>query len=258
MSNYTKTEGGSEVDILTDHIKISDVSSNYATKTYVDGLGVSTVNLSSNVVTGTLPIAKGGTGATSYVNALAALGGLSSVNLASNVTGILPITKGGTGATSEVNALAALGGLSSVNLASNVTGILPIANGGTGAVNVSGARINLKLPGIYGVKIQFSRSNAPYVNDIKIGGEIDNGYAILRYNNTAISSTSIILATYVYERVEQFDTNNSGSVSVTLNQQFDGSVWFYIRAYDNNHQLLYGDFPNRGYNQNAINMIIIN
>jgi hypothetical protein len=223
MSNYTKTEGGSEVDILTDHIKISDVSSNYATKTYVDGLGVSTVNLSSNVVTGTLPIAKGGTGATSYVNALAALGGLSSVNLASNVTGILPI-----------------------------------ANGGTGAVNVSGARINLKLPGIYGVKIQFSRSNAPYVNDIKIGGEIDNGYAILRYNNTAISSTSIILATYVYERVEQFDTNNSGSVSVTLNQQFDGSVWFYIRAYDNNHQLLYGDFPNRGYNQNAINMIIIN
>jgi hypothetical protein len=190
---------------------------------------------------------------------LAALGGLSSVDLSSNVvTGILPITKGGTGATSEVNALAALGGLSSVNLASNVTGILPITNGGTGAVNVSGARINLHLPSIYGVKIQFSSANTlPYLNDINIFGDLNSDYAHIKYYNNKISSTSIILATYLYENLretyepERFNTSNSGSVSVTLDQQYNGEVWLFLRSYG-------GSFPYGGAGQNAIHMIIIN
>jgi len=66
----------------------------------------------STGVTGTLPIANGGTGTTSTTF----------VNLATNVTGTLPIANGGTGTTSTTF----------VNLATNVTGTLPNTNGGTG------------------------------------------------------------------------------------------------------------------------------
>jgi len=76
------------------------------------------VNLASQV-TGTLPIANGGTGSTSTTF----------VNLASNVTGTLPVANGGTGSTSTTF----------VNLASNVTGTLPVANGGTGGTTSTGS-----------------------------------------------------------------------------------------------------------------------
>lgn len=58
-----------------------------------------TVNLASEV-TGTLPIASGGTGTTSTTFA----------NLTTNVTGTLPIANGGTNATTADGALTALGG----------------------------------------------------------------------------------------------------------------------------------------------------
>jgi hypothetical protein len=73
------------------------------------------VNLASQV-TGTLPIANGGTGTTSTTFA----------NLTTNVTGTLPIANGGTGTTSTTF----------VNLATNVTGTLPVANGGTGITSL--------------------------------------------------------------------------------------------------------------------------
>ena len=68
----------------------------------------------------------------------------------SNVTGTLPIANGGTGATSAEAAYTALGGgdigkLSTVDLTSNVTGVLPIANGGTGADNATTAKSNLEI-----------------------------------------------------------------------------------------------------------------
>jgi hypothetical protein len=74
-------------------------------------------------VTGTLPIANGGTGTTSTTFA----------NLTTNVTGTLPIANGGTGTTSTTF----------VNLASNVTGTLPVANGGTGATTLTANNVLL-------------------------------------------------------------------------------------------------------------------
>ena len=254
MSNYTKTEGGSEVDILTDYAKTSYVSSNYATKTYVNGLGILTsVDLSSNVVTGTLPIENGGTGATSDVNALAALGGLSSVNLASNVTGILPITKGGTGETKKEDALAALGGLSSVNLASDVTGTLPIANGGTG--NDTFDAIN--NIGIYRRKLNFSNNIPVNVDSGSItginwnsitygGGGTDS--VTFKYNSTTISANSIIVATYIYP-----DGSNTTGVTLKLYNQINGSVRVNLMAPD-----YYAKFPNNGNGRHSLYMIIIN
>lgn len=92
-------------------------------------------------VTGTLPIANGGTGLTSAPSML--------VNLASTtatsplqasprpgVTGTLPIAKGGTGQTTAAGVRNALG-------LGNTTGAVPIANGGTGATTAAAARTAL-------------------------------------------------------------------------------------------------------------------
>jgi hypothetical protein len=77
-------------------------------------------------VSGTLPIANGGTGTTSTTF----------TNLATNVTGTLPIANGGTGTTSTTFA----------NLATNVTGTLPVVNGGTGTTTpalVAGTNVTI-------------------------------------------------------------------------------------------------------------------
>lgn len=92
-------------------------------------------------VTGTLPIANGGTGLTSAPSML--------VNLASTtatsplqasprpgVTGTLPIANGGTGQTTAAGVRNALG-------LGNTTGAVPIANGGTGATTATAARTAL-------------------------------------------------------------------------------------------------------------------
>lgn len=76
-----------------------------------------TISLTTQV-TGTLPVANGGTGSTA--TAYCALG--------SNVSGTLPIANGGTGSTSTT--YCALG--------SNVSGTLPVANGGTGVTSSTG------------------------------------------------------------------------------------------------------------------------
>ena len=94
-------------------------------------------------VTGTLPIANGGTGQTTAAGVRNALG-------LGNTTGAVPIANGGTGLTSAPSML--------VNLASTtatsplqasprpgVTGTLPIANGGTGQTTAAGVRNALGL-----------------------------------------------------------------------------------------------------------------
>jgi hypothetical protein len=95
---------------------------------------VPAVNLATGV-TGTLPIANGGTGTTSTTF----------VNLASNVTGTLPVGNGGTGATTLTGVLRGNGTSAftagNVSLTSEVTGTLPIANGGTGATTLAGANL---------------------------------------------------------------------------------------------------------------------
>lgn len=81
------------------------------------------IDISTGDITGTLPIANGGTGTTSTTF----------VNLTTNVTGTLPIANGGTGTTSTTF----------VNLTTNVTGTLPVANGGTGVTSSTGSGNNV-------------------------------------------------------------------------------------------------------------------
>ena len=80
---------------------------------------------------GTVPVSRGGTGATSAAAARNALG-------LGNTTGALPIANGGTGATTAAAARNALG-------LGNTGGAVPVANGGTGAVDAAAARTNLGI-----------------------------------------------------------------------------------------------------------------
>ncbi len=74
-----------------------------------------TINLATSRVTGTLPLSKGGTGATTAAAArtklgLGTLATKSAVGLGgSDVTGTLPVSKGGTGATTIAGILSAIG-----------------------------------------------------------------------------------------------------------------------------------------------------
>jgi hypothetical protein len=107
-TSYGTTGTGTTVVLSTSPVLVTP---NIGTPTFANLTSATSLPLTTGV-TGTLPIANGGTGTTSTTFA----------NLTTNVTGTLPITNGGTGTTSTTFA----------NLTTNVTGTLPIANGGTG------------------------------------------------------------------------------------------------------------------------------
>jgi hypothetical protein len=117
----------------------------------------------SGAVTGTLPIANGGTGATTASSALSNLsGGILTtaptsgleIGAATSITGALtlgsPLTiaNGGTGLTSSPSMLTNLASTSSASILTasprpGVTGTLPLGNGGTGATTAASALTNL-------------------------------------------------------------------------------------------------------------------
>ena len=91
----------------------TDPAYNNSAKYWAQNAG--TINLETSRVTGTLPLSKGGTGATTAAAArtklgLGTLATKSAVGLnGSDVTGTLPVSKGGTGATTVSGILSALG-----------------------------------------------------------------------------------------------------------------------------------------------------
>ncbi len=97
---------------------------------------------------GTLPITRGGTGATDAATARTNLGiTLSNLGAAASshshaagdiTSGTLPLTRGGTGQTTAAGVRNALG-------LGNTTGAVPVANGGTGQTTAAGIRNSLGL-----------------------------------------------------------------------------------------------------------------
>lgn len=117
----------------------------------------SSADLTSDV-SGALPVANGGTGATSASGArtnlgLGAMATKANVNLTSDVANVLSVSNGGTGLAASPSMLTNLGLTDAANVFSSdprpgVTGILPLANGGTGANSASTARTNLGVTAI--------------------------------------------------------------------------------------------------------------
>lgn len=111
------------------------ISSGYPVKVVYDGSQWIIEDMTQpdvNGLYGTVPINKGGTGATTVSDARNALG-------LGNTDGALPIANGGTGATNATAARIALG------LASDDTGTVEISVGGTGATTAADARTNLGI-----------------------------------------------------------------------------------------------------------------
>jgi Collagen triple helix repeat (20 copies) len=113
---------------------------------------LSNVSLATQV-TGTLPVANGGTGATSAAAALTSLGAYPANNPNGYTTNTGTVTSvGGTGTVNGISlsgtvttggSLTLGGALSGVNLSTQVTGTLPVANGGTGAATLTANNVLL-------------------------------------------------------------------------------------------------------------------
>lgn len=106
----------------------------YQNPGWVDGTEPAINDVELNAISDSLeclPVANGGTGATTIAGARNALG-------LGNTDGAIPIANGGTGATTVAGARNALG-------LGNTDGAIPIANGGTGATTAAAARTNLGI-----------------------------------------------------------------------------------------------------------------
>lgn len=155
--------GGFDVVSARDNLGLGTIAIQQANAVAITGGGIEGVTIQSLATP--LPIASGGTGATSNVNARINLGLNSMATQASDnvtitggqISGIsaIAIVSGGTGATTAVQARTNLGlGTMATQNSSNITitggtitGITPlsIAQGGTGASDSAGARSNLGL-----------------------------------------------------------------------------------------------------------------
>jgi hypothetical protein len=165
-------------------------------------------------VTGTLPVANGGTGVTTSTGTgnvvlstsptltTPVLGTPSSGTLTSctglplttGVTGTLPIANGGTGTTSTTFA----------NLTTNVTGTLPVANGGTGVTTSSG-------------------TGAVVLNaSPTISSPTFSGTTTLGTNWSVVETAGVLF--FKYAGVNKMKIDSSGNITVTGNVTAYGSV----------------------------------
>jgi hypothetical protein len=126
--NATYTADGSTLELVGTEFRIKDAG----------------VNLTGAKVTGTLPVASGGTGRTTLTAYAVLVGGTTTTNpvqqIGNSATVGMPLT--GTGASTSPTFSALPLGTSGV-----VSGALPVANGGTGATTPAAARTNIGAVG---------------------------------------------------------------------------------------------------------------
>lgn len=140
--------GGGDIETAT------HAAATYATKTELaDKANATHTHAASDINSGTLPVARGGTGLDASPSMLTNLGSSTADNVLKasprpGVTGTLPVANGGTGVTASPSMLTNLGSTTADDVLKasprpGVTGTLAIANGGTGATTAAGAAENI-------------------------------------------------------------------------------------------------------------------
>jgi len=144
---------------------------------------------------------------------------------AQNLTGTLAIAKGGTGQTTQQAAINALAGaqtnnrvlrsdgtnttLSQVVLTTDVTGTLPVANGGTGVTTSSGT----------GAVVL---NTSPTISSPTISSPTFSGTTTLGANWSVVETAGVLF--FKYGGVNKMKIDSSGNITVTGNVTAYGSV----------------------------------
>ena len=169
---------------------------------------------SGDLITGTVPIAHGGTGATSAANARTNLG-ITPANIgaaasshnhsASNITsGTLPVTRGGTGITSNPSMLTNLGSTSAASVFTTsprpgITGTLSAAHGGTGVTSLAALKSALGI------------SNLNYRIEYGINYNNNNGAGNVSFSTPFSGNPVVILSPYISSGIP----SNRGGSNIT-------------------------------------------
>lgn len=141
VSSVNALTGAVALTGTTNRITISaanvfDISASYVGQASITTLGtISTGSIPFSLVTGTVPVAQGGTNITSY-----AIGDLIYASGATTLSKLADVATGNVLKAGGVGVAPAYG---QVVLTTDVSGVLPIANGGTNAATAAAARTNL-------------------------------------------------------------------------------------------------------------------
>jgi hypothetical protein len=205
------------------------------------------VSLTTGVV-GVLPIANGGTGATTNAGTPYALKGANAditsitglttalatsqggtgststtyASLTTNVSGTLPIANGGTGSTSTTYA----------SLTTNVSGILPIANGGTGSTSTTYASLTTNVSGTLPIANGGTNSTATATaGGIGYGTGTAHAYTTVGTSGQALISNGAAAPSWSTVSGPAFSAYQSTAQSVTVAAL---KILFQTEEYDTN------------------------
>ena len=169
-------------------------------------------------VSGTLPVANGGTGATTLTGVIKGSGTsaftASNVNLTSEVTGTLPVANGGTG------------------LASYTTNRIPYASGATTLTTSSSLTFNGSKLTVSG--IGFSLGNASIAGNIAIGAGNTLNSNSTGFGNVAIGSNAMSYSTTADENIAIGGNALEGLLTGDSNVAIGGSTATTLETGSNN------------------------
>ena len=245
-SEFTALETAmAEYDEASDTINAHVANKNNpheVTTTQIGAAEADHTHSTSDILSGTLPIARGGTNATTASDALSNLGGvpttrtINSKALSSNITlnasdvgasesthshgmsditsGILPVTKGGTGATTALDALTALGGKASSDF---VMGVI-VGNGQESKVTTLSFTPKFFIVYLLNYPpIKYDYTNDYYLYSFAMGG---NAYGCTK--GLSISGANVTL--------KQTQSAPSDGVFLNLNKNYGQYIYFAIKS----------------------------